>query len=407
MRSDRRMAEQLLEPRRRELGSFDRPGRDVQAEPLIRLKVACARQERLDTEAIKLDGAAARLRRSEETEWGLEARFGQRSDEALEADDIPADELDNRLIDGPDRPPLDQRRHRRRGPSQHRAVHGAGGVLGVIDLDERAALLLGLRECLVRLIDELDPRGPELGRPRDPGRERELLAECAGRPGRERRREQTAGRLEAVLHARVRQEDREFIAAEPVQPIRLSEHSPQERADLTEHEVARRVTGRLVHGLEIVEVDEHESERVAVAPGEVELALEFLLECTVIAEPGQRVDEGPRLGGHVQVAKAAPRRIELLRRRDDAVRHDKHQREGRLEEHDGPGEGRQGRPADEAAEVAAEVRGNHCGDRGACDGCHECCSDDDQRKAQPHELHLSARVGRHGGLLDGAGQMAL
>ena len=47
--------------------------------------------------------------------------------------------------------------------------------------------------------------------------------------------------------------------------------------------------------LEVVEVDQHERDQVAVAPDGVQLAIELLLERPVVAEPGERVDEGVRV----------------------------------------------------------------------------------------------------------------
>ena len=48
----------------------------------------------------------------------------------------------------------------------------------------------------------------------------------------------------------------------------------------------------VVHGLEAVDVDEQQGQGGLVAHCDVELSRELLLEPPVVAEPGQRIEQG-------------------------------------------------------------------------------------------------------------------
>ncbi len=83
------------------------------------------------------------------------------------------------------------------------------------------------------------------------------------------------------------EEQRELVAAEPEGLAALAES----RADLREDAVARRMPVAVVDLLEVVDVDEAERQRPRLLLRTQQLALEALVELTVIAEPGQRIRE--------------------------------------------------------------------------------------------------------------------
>ena len=88
--------------------------------------------------------------------------------------------------------------------------------------------------------------------------------------------------------------------------------APEQLADLGQGLVADGVAGRVVDELEIVEVDEHERDQVPVAPDSVQLAIELFLERPVVAQPGERVDEGVRAVTALQIAELTAGLIELF-----------------------------------------------------------------------------------------------
>jgi hypothetical protein len=126
------------------------------------------------------------------------------------------------------------------------------------------------------------------------------LVERRGRdPGADRHR---AGRREVgvgdPVHDRLRrdpcavlvpagEEDGELVAAQPERLAALA----QVRGQLREHLVAARVAVAVVDPLEVVDVDQAEAERVALRLRVGELALEPVVEVTMVAEPGERVGE--------------------------------------------------------------------------------------------------------------------
>jgi hypothetical protein len=85
------------------------------------------------------------------------------------------------------------------------------------------------------------------------------------------------------------EDDGELVAADAVAAVRGALRRADRRAERLEALVAGLVAVGIVDGLELVEVHEHERERLAGAPGALELAREVLLERAVVAQAGERV----------------------------------------------------------------------------------------------------------------------
>ena len=94
------------------------------------------------------------------------------------------------------------------------------------------------------------------------------------------------------LEIGMRQEDRELVAPDAERAIGLAERTVDELAEAAQHAVAAGVPTTVVDGLELVEVDDQQRERVLVAQCRRHLAIELLLEGPMVAEPGQRIEEG-------------------------------------------------------------------------------------------------------------------
>ena len=90
----------------------------------------------------------------------------------------------------------------------------------------------------------------------------------------------------------VRQQDREFVAPDAERAIGPAERTVHELAEAAQEAVATGVPSTVVDGLELVEVDDQERERVLVARCRRHLAIELLLEGPMVAESRQRIEEG-------------------------------------------------------------------------------------------------------------------
>jgi hypothetical protein len=80
------------------------------------------------------------------------------------------------------------------------------------------------------------------------------------------------------------------------------------------------MTGRVVDPPEVVEVDDREGQRLAVANGSRPLALHLFLEGAVVAEPGQGVAEGLVARPVVRVLEDQACALEAFGRFQDASR---------------------------------------------------------------------------------------
>ena len=74
------------------------------------------------------------------------------------------------------------------------------------------------------------------------------------------------------------------------------------------------MTALVIDGLEFVEVEQDEADRNAVALRVLHLAVELLLEGPMVAESGERIQEGLGHGGFIAPLELCARRDE---RRDD------------------------------------------------------------------------------------------
>ncbi len=119
------------------------------------------------------------------------------------------------------------------------------------------------------------------------------------------------------LEIGVRQEDRELVAPDAECAIGLPERTVHELAEAAQEAVAAGVPTTVVDGLELVEVDDQERERVLVARCRRHLAIELLLEGPMVAEPGEGVEEGIGQCGfvaHLEVGLGRDQRRDVRRR---------------------------------------------------------------------------------------------
>ena len=134
----------------------------------------------------------------------------------------------------------------------------------------------------------------------------------------------------------VRQDDRELVAAGAERAVAVAERVADRVRHAEQELVAGGVALAVVDDLEVVEVDEQEGDRDLVAPEEVELAVELLLERAVVPEAGQPVVERVlarlavedlelrlRLGKAVERAQERPRDDDRDDEHADRERHDR------------------------------------------------------------------------------------
>ena len=93
-----------------------------------------------------------------------------------------------------------------------------------------------------------------------------------------------------------------------------ADRDADERADLGEELVADGVAAGVVDALELVDVDQHERERRAVAARALDHPGDGLLERAVVAEAGEAVAQRRLAGALVQLAEARARGLQLARR---------------------------------------------------------------------------------------------
>ncbi len=117
-----------------------------------------------------------------------------------------------------------------------------------------------------------------------------------------------------------RHDDRELVATDPEGPVGAAEIGGDGRRRAAQESVADRVAARVVDPLEVVEVDDGEGKRLAVADRHRPLPLHLLLECPVIAEPGQGVSEGLGTCPVVGVLEDPARLLEPLGRFEHPAR---------------------------------------------------------------------------------------
>ena len=84
-------------------------------------------------------------------------------------------------------------------------------------------------------------------------------------------------------------DDRELLAADPADGVGRAHGREEDRRDLREHVVARRVAVDVVDALEVVEVEHHERDRRLFGRREEEHLAQPLVERAVVPEARQRV----------------------------------------------------------------------------------------------------------------------
>jgi hypothetical protein len=179
-----------------------------------------------------------------------------------------------------------------------------------------------------------------------------------------------------------RQKHGELVAAEPERLAPL----PEPGGDLREDPVSGRVPELVVDALEVVDVEETERDHAPVLVRVAELALQPLVEMTVVAEAGERVREreAHRIEGAVRRAlverdrdKRPGQRCEQERR--PLPEDDKHEGRGghQREGHDRPADVRANQP--EIAELGARG-GDGRGDEQEVDGVDDRRGDRDLRQ---------------------------
>ena len=220
---------------------------------------------------------------------GASERGGRHgANEPLVADDAHRGQRDDRLVHRPQLPAGDDLGNGRSG-----LAAGRGGGLGRVEQEDiRAAGSLGSVQGRIGLGVELLTRGCQLRQGGDTGREGDagfpLVAQRRLQGGRQQATSDDPG----ALGVGVRQEDRELVATDPEGTIDPAQARDGEAAEVGQGPVAGGVALLVVDRLELVDVQQDERDRDAVAVGLGDLTVELLLERTVVAETGERIGEG-------------------------------------------------------------------------------------------------------------------
>ena len=203
-------------------------------------------------------------------EW---ARLGG-ADQALVAEDLAGDHVDDRLEDRA-KPSLDRNLDHGSGHLLGSRLVGLPVALRLVGVDRahaRAACTSRARRRPACRAADASSRAPGTTRCR---RRRTCAASrrAAGRPA-------GAGvaRPASRLRVGVRHQDRELVAADPEGAVGVADHLGDEAPHPLEQLVARRVALRVVDELEVVEVEDQQRDRHAIPAIPVDLAVELLLE---------------------------------------------------------------------------------------------------------------------------------
>ena len=117
-------------------------------------------------------------------------------------------------------------------------------------------------------------------------------------------REHATGDHQARLDVGVRQDDREFVAADAVGTVATADRAEGDATHRRQQLIAERVSLLVVDLLQVVHVHEQQRERRPVTRGLLELAAELLLERAVVPEAGQAIEERVLAGLTVEVHQA-------------------------------------------------------------------------------------------------------
>ena len=103
---------------------------------------------------------------------------------------------------------------------------------------------------------------------------------------------QSLRELESAPRASVREDDGELVAADAVRLICAAHRRAQRVGERADALVAGLVAVRVVERLEIVEIDQHQGQRQARAPGVLQLAREVLVKHAMVAQARERIRAG-------------------------------------------------------------------------------------------------------------------
>jgi hypothetical protein len=104
-----------------------------------------------------------------------------------------------------------------------------------------------------------------------------------------RRREDATRHFGGTLRVGLAQQQHELVAAQPRHRVLPAHLALQAARQLDQHRVARAVPERVVDGLEVVEVEEHQRQRRAVAVRAVQRHAAAVLQQRPVRQPGQGV----------------------------------------------------------------------------------------------------------------------
>jgi hypothetical protein len=308
-------------------------------------------------------------------------------------EDLAVPEVDDRLVHGSQAPGPQHIGHGGRALGEDADVHGGLAGRRVVDVDQAAPVALGPVEGIVSLAVELVPVRPEGRRRGEPAGEREAAGEGPVRSWLDARGEQSVRDDPRVLGVGVRHQHRELIAADPECPVGSPQLRAEDAAHLHEQVVSDGVAGRVVDGLEVVDVDQQEGDVGPVTGGEGQQPLELVLEGAVVGEPGQRILQRMASRGLVQDAQIVARCGQLLSRPDHLPSHPGDKDDGERERERERDDALQRRRVEKSREGRPDTRDPE-GDGGpARERGDDERRADDQHDPDPHERELGRRIG--------------
>ena len=126
------------------------------------------------------------------------------------------------------------------------------------------------------------------------------MAACLGMAGH---RQQPLAHLQGTLGVGMGHQHGEFVAADTEAAIGVSRDLADKVAQLAQHFIAGGVAFALIEHVEVVHVDDEQSDRHLVAPKPLDLSVKFFLEGAEVAQPGQAIAHRVGLGGLVEALK--------------------------------------------------------------------------------------------------------
>jgi hypothetical protein len=105
-------------------------------------------------------------------------------------------------------------------------------------------------------------------------------------------RTKASANIGSVGFAAGRHHEREFVASDPSQHIVWAQHPGPLVGDFDQQQVSRRMPVPVVYGLEVVDIDQSNGNRLTGAPGARQCADKFSLPGPSIGQPCQRVGVG-------------------------------------------------------------------------------------------------------------------